>query len=61
LQPAWSPLKLPLIARKQPERAAAVGVQRSPATGKAHTGHHNRTPAQQYAKGEKRADSLLEK
>ena len=27
------------------ERVAAVGVQRSPAVGKAHTGHRNRTPA----------------
>ena len=27
------------------ERVAAVGVQRSPTVGKAHTGHRNRTPA----------------
>ena len=32
-------------AVKGGERVAAVGVQRSPAVGKAHIGHRNRTPA----------------
>ena len=40
--------KLPCAAGGRCSRAAwcaAVGVQRSPAGGKAHTGHRNRTPA----------------
>ena len=37
--------KCNIVACALTKRVAAVGVQRSPAVGKAHTGHRKRTPA----------------